>query len=142
MNPARARRSKLRLEKFQRKKEDEKQQMQQGTGNKAGTGDSRSGSSKLVVQLSKEEKSTVKTGPHSPILQVDGQDNALLEEVSYTFKSEYGEEDIRFSLEELFPPFVVQLDSRVRLGRLSADCEFEIAFWPKRNRVLASDVNG
>jgi hypothetical protein len=52
---------------------------------------------------------------------VDGQDNALLDEVSYTFKSEYGEEDIRFSLEELFPPFVAQLDSRVRLGRLSAD---------------------
>ena len=87
MNPARARRSKLRLERFQTKKEDEKQQMQQETGSKVGTGDSRSSSSKLV-QLSKEEKRTEKTGPHSPILQVDGQGIALLEEVSYTFKSE------------------------------------------------------
>ena len=111
MNPARARRSKLRLERFQTKKEDEKQQMQQETGSKVGTGDSRSSSSKLVVQLSKEEKRTEETGPHSPILQVDGQDIALLEEVSYTFKSEYREEDIRFSLAELFPPLVAQLDS-------------------------------
>ena len=120
VNPARARRSKLRLEKFQRKKEDEKQQMQQETGNKACTGDSRSSSS-LVVQLSKEVKSNVEIGPHSPILQVDGQDEALAEEVSYTFKSEYGEEDICSSLAKLFPPFVAQLDSRVRLGRMAAD---------------------
>ena len=93
------------------KKEHEKQQMQQETGSKAGSGDSRSSSSKLVVHVRKEEKSAVETGPHSPILQVDGQVNTLSDEVSYTFKSEYGEEDIRFSLEELFPPFVAQLDS-------------------------------
>ena len=66
------------------KKEHEKQQMQQETGSKDGTGDSRSSSSKLVVQLSKKEKSTVETvGLHSPIFQVDGQDNTLLEEVNY-----------------------------------------------------------
>ena len=64
---------------------------------------------------------TVDTGPDSPILQVDGLDTTLVDEVSYSFKSEYGEEDIRFSLEEIFPPFMAQLDSRVRLGRLSAD---------------------
>ena len=38
-----------------------------------------------------------------------------------SFKSEYGEEVIRLALEEIFPPFVAQLDSRVRLGRLAAD---------------------
>ena len=58
--------------------------------------------------------------PHSPILRVDGQDAVLCKDVSYTFKSEYGEEDIRSSLEEMFPPFVAQLDSRVRLGKLAA----------------------
>ena len=36
-------------------------------------------------------------------------------------QSEYGEEDIRLAIEEIFPPLVAQLDSRVRLGRLSAD---------------------
>ena len=123
VNPARARRSRLRLEKFHRKKEEEKQKLQQETERKTGTGDSSSSSSKLIVQLSKEETTIVETGPHSPILQVDGQgDAALLDDVvSYTFKSEYGEEDIRSSLEELFPPFVAQLDSRVRLGRMAAD---------------------
>ena len=46
---------------------------------------------------------------------------SLLVDVSFSFKSEYGEEDIRSSLEEMFPPFVAQLDSRVRLGRMAAD---------------------
>ena len=48
------------------------------------------------------------TGPHRPMLQVDGQGDTLLEDISYTFKSEYGEEDICFSLAELFPPLVAQ----------------------------------
>ena len=55
--------------------------------------------------------------PHSPISQVDGQ-GTLKDEVSFTFKSEYVEEVMRFSLGEIFPPFVASLDSRVRLGRL------------------------
>ena len=117
MNPARARRSRLWLEQFHRKKEEDKQQKTQEIG-KGAVGNSSSCSSKLVVHLSKD---TVETGPPSPILQVDGQDAALMEDVHYTFKSEYGEEDIRSSLEEMFPPFVAQLDSSVRLGRLAAD---------------------
>jgi hypothetical protein len=52
---------------------------------------------------------------------VDGQDCDRVNEVLFTFKSEYGEEDIRDSLGEIFPPFVAQLDSRIRLGRLAAD---------------------
>jgi hypothetical protein len=117
-NPARARRSRLRLENFQRKKEDEKLQE---TGMKTAAGEPSNTASKLVVQISNEKKETVEIGPHSPILQVDGQDADKFKEVSFTFKSEYGEEDIRFSLGEIFPPFVAQLDSRVRLGRLAAD---------------------
>ena len=46
------------------------------------------------------------------------QDAVLFKDVSYTFKSEYGEEDIRSSLEEMFPPVY---------------CEFEDTFWPKGN---------
>ena len=52
---------------------------------------------------------------------MDGNDTVQLRDVSYSFKSEYGEEDIRLAIEEIFPPLVAQLDSRVRLGRLSAD---------------------
>ena len=60
VNPARARRSRLRLEQFQRRKEDEKEEKQQETG-KAPVGDSSRNSSKLVVQLGKEENMTVET---------------------------------------------------------------------------------
>ena len=49
-----------------------------------------------------------------------GKDTAQLDEVSFSFKSEYAEEDISPALGEIFPPYVAQLDSRVRLGRLSA----------------------
>ena len=119
-NPARARRSRLRMEQFQKKKEDQKQNNQE-TGIKIAAGDSSSICSMLVVQLSDGKETNVETGPHSPILQVDGNDSAQLRDVSYSFKSEYGEEDIRLALEEIFPPFVAQLDSRVRIGRLSAD---------------------
>jgi hypothetical protein len=118
VNPARARRSRLRLEQFQRKKENEKQK---NPGNDTDIGDSSNSTRQLLVELGKEKKETVETGPYSPILQVDGLDTTLVDEVSFSFKSEYGEEDIRSSLEEIFPPFMAQLDSRVRLGRMSAD---------------------
>ena len=72
------------------------------------------------MQLSKGENITVETCPHSPILQVDGQ-KTLTDGISFTFKSEYAEEDILYSLKEIFPPFMAQLNSRVRLGARAAD---------------------
>ena len=59
----------------------------------AATGESSNIPSQLVPQLSNGEKMTVEADPHSPISQVDGQ-GTLKDEVSFTFKSEYGEEDI------------------------------------------------
>ena len=67
-NPTRARRSRLRLENFMRKKEEAKEQE---PGTKIAAGDSSNTSSKLVVELSNEMKDTVEVCPHSPILQVD-----------------------------------------------------------------------
>ena len=128
-NPARARRSRLRLEQFQMKKEDEKKRKHQETGVNIAAGDSSSICNTLVLQLN-EEKRNVETGPLSPILQVDGIDTALMNEVSFSFKSEYGEEDIRNTLGEIFPPFVAQLDSRVRLGRLAADHQCIVSLRP------------
>ena len=69
----------------------------------AGTGES----SQLILQLNKEEKAE-KTCSHIPILLMEGQDAILTDEVSFTFKSDYGEEDIL--------PFVAQLNSRISLG--------------------------
>ena len=77
------------------------------------------------------------TGPHSPIPQVDG----TLEktDVTFTFKSEYWEEDIRHSLGEIFPPFVASLDSRVKLGRLEAEHQCIVSL--NRCFVLARNGN-
>ena len=73
VNPARARRSRLRLEQFQNRKEEEKLKKQQETGIET-VGDASRNPSNLIVKLSKEDKKTVlETGPHGPILQVDGQ---------------------------------------------------------------------
>ena len=46
-------------------------------------------------------------GPHSPILQVDGalQDDKL----SYSFVSDYGEEDAEYALTQIFPSVDVRL---------------------------------
>jgi hypothetical protein len=152
-NPARSRRSRLRLEQFQKKKEDQKQLLpnNQETGIKIAAGDSSSVCSKLVVQLSDEKETNVETGPHNPILQVDGNDTTQLRDISYSFKSEYGEEDIRLALEEIFPPFVAQLDSRVRLGRLAADHQCIVSLrdtlgqnvklsWPEIEMPMEEDI--
>ena len=43
------------------------------------------------------------------------------ENVTFTFMSDYGEEDIIDSLQEIFPGITADLQSRVRVERLSAD---------------------
>ena len=117
-NPARARRSKLRLEAFQKKKEYDKENK---IGSKVAAGGSSSRSSQLVLNLEKQENKFEDSNIISPIPQIDGQALSLLDDLSFTFKSDYGEEDILASLDEIFPPFVTSLNSRVRLGRLEAD---------------------
>ena len=111
MNPARARRSKLRLEQFLAKKEKEKLEMQP-TGNQAAA------SKKLILDLAKEDQ--VGTGILNPIPQVDGE--AVEEDhVMYSFISMYAEEDILYTLEEIFPQreVICSLESRVRVEPLS-----------------------
>ena len=113
MNPARARRSKLRLEQFLAKKEKEKLEMQL-TGNQAAA------SKKLILDLAKEDQ--VGTGILNPIPQVDGE--AVEEDqVMYSFISMYAEEDILYTLEEIFPQreVICSLESRVRVEPLSAE---------------------
>ena len=86
----------------------------------------------------------VDTNTLSPILQVDGAGDK--EKVSNTFHSDYGEEDILDSLNELFPESSSKLLSRVRTAPLSADHECTVQvlvaadqkskfIWPKMNDV-------
>ena len=136
-NPARARRSRLRMEQFARRKLQEKS---------AGAGVS--SSTKLILELDKAKPvdEPVDKNALSPILQVDGVGDK--EKVSYTFHSEYGEEDILDSLDQMFPDCSSNLMSRIRTAPLSADhkCTVEVQvaadqknkfIWPKMNAVDA-----
>ena len=98
-NPSRAKRSRLRLEKYNQKKDDEKLN-QQEFGSQTPV-DSESTSKRLILELGKEEEPVVGTPLLSPILQVDGPID--VEIVKFTFRSEYAEEDIIYTLEEIFP---------------------------------------
>ena len=115
-NPARARRSKLRLEQFIAKKETEKLK-KQPTGNQAAA------SNKLILDLAMEDQvKPVGTGILSPILQVDGEAVEEEDQVKYSFTSMYAEEDILYTLDEIFPrrEVICSLESRVRVEPLSA----------------------
>ena len=122
--PARARmRSQLRLETFVKKKSEEKakkEQQQMLDSQAAGLTSSSSTSNQLVLELAKQDIRPVGTGLPSPILQVDGEMEE--ETTEYSFESSYHEEDILYTLREIFPPSEVKLtlESRVRMKPLDA----------------------
>ena len=72
VNPARTRRSKLRLEQFLKKKEHEKLENQQAGKAAADGALSSSKPNQLVLQLNEEDIVPEENGPNSPILQIDG----------------------------------------------------------------------
>ena len=95
-------------------------------------GDSNNDSKKLVLALEKSEGRTDETGNPSPIPQMDG---AAAEQVAvYEFKSDYGEEDIEYSLQEIFQDSAT-LVSRVALRPRSAEhlCTVEIKLGDSEN---------
>ena len=115
------------MENFQRKKVKEKanaehQQIEKKDNPVAGD----TSNSKLILELVSVKDKPVEAGPHSPILQVDGalQDDKL----SYSFVSDYGEEDVEYALTQIFPSVDVRLVSRVRLQTRSANhlCKVDI----------------
>ena len=116
-NPSRARRSRLRMEKFNQKKDDKKLN-QQEFGSQTPV-DLESTSKRLILELGKEEEPVVGTPLLSPILQVDGPID--VEIVKFTFRSEYAEEDIIYTLEEIFPEKNAKLESMVQCRQKCAD---------------------
>ena len=144
-NPSRAKRSRLRLEKFNQKKEDEKLDQQEiGSQSPA---DSEATSTRLIIELDKEMKQGVETPLHSPILQVDGPIDE--EQVKYTFKSEYAEEDLIYTIEEIFPEKNANLESMVQCRPRSAECVCTVVVklasgqesaWPAMNTLQAQVI--
>jgi hypothetical protein len=101
-NPARARRSRLWLQQLNKKKEYKKLKLnKQQTGSKAAAG------GKLVLNLAREGQiMPVVTGSLRPILQLDGE--VVLDKAKYSLESMYAEEDIIYTLEEIFGPYVTR----------------------------------
>ena len=147
-NPARARRSKLRLEKFMEKKKEDKKQAESSPA--TGTS-SDSDVSKLVIQLDKmkdRQDRSVGADLTSPIPQLDGAVNKVPDTVLFDFVSDYHQDDINYALEELFPSGCAKLIKCVAPNpRKSADQLCTVAvrktagqdtFWPemKENQAL------
>ena len=151
-SPARARRSQIRLETFMKKKSEEKAKMEQKKvlDNKAAGVTSSCTSNKLVLDLAKQDSKAVGTGLPSPILQVDGESEE--EPAKYSFQSSYHEEDVMYTLREIFPPSEVKLtlESRERRNPLDAChiCTVMVKpiatdrklLWPEMNQVQSQVI--
>ena len=122
-NPARVERSRLRLEKFIKKKADDKNQAENSLVSPAVGTPSR----RLIIDL--EGDRSVGSGLASPIPQVDGVVKAIPpDQVHYTFISDYHKDDIEYTLNELFRTRNAQLVSCVAPRPIqSADQECIVA---------------
>ena len=74
---------------------------------------------RLVLELIKVKDGPVGTSIPSPILQLDG--SVDVGKLKYTFVSNYHEDDILFTLDEIFPEKSVILESQVQCRPRSAD---------------------
>ena len=86
-----------------------------------GGGDTSNNSSMLIDNLQQTKGKPLETRLNSQIPQVDGSHVSPMKEEVNSFKSDYGEEDILYSLEEIFPVDIAKLVSRVRTAQRSAD---------------------
>ena len=110
-NPSRARRSLLRLKKFMQMNEDATLEQSEVSSEPQAPGGLDAGqvpdeethnTSQLVLNLAREGVTPVETGPSSPIPQVDGEGEKVRDgDVVFTFDSEYGEEDVTYTLEQV-----------------------------------------
>ena len=98
-------------------------------------------STKLLLELSRMEDKSLGTSLPSPILQVDG-GQAVDETSKYTFGSDYHDDDIKYTLEEIFPDKHVNLESLKQCKPRSADYLFSVdvklssgqkSTWPEMN---------
>ena len=142
MNPSRARRSRARLEEFTKNKVAEKEA--------AGDTTTRS-PNMLILELGKPKDKPVETRLASPILQLDGIEEAEViqktETIFYSFKSDFSEEDILDSLRDIWPEdgatsttLVLRqrprMDSEDHLCTLKVETSVSNFSWPKMEASL------
>ena len=123
-NPARARRSKLRLEEFLKKKGvaslEHQKTGEQVCRKDADAGETSNSTSQLISKVSPGVNIPVQTGLNSPIPQVDGEH--VVEHLAFSFKSDYGKWDIEDTLTEILPSNITyNLISRERTTPLGSE---------------------
>ena len=126
-NPARARRSQLRLEVFRAKKCEEKAKLEHHQTSNNAAGISSSIPNKLVLELATQKEKTLVTPLASPTIpQVDGVEEEEI--VRYAFESSYHVDDVIETLKEIFDENEVNfaLESREQTAPLSACDRFVI----------------
>ena len=145
VTPARARRSKLRLEKFQKKKVEEKMTSENEKDCGEVAGDSAAKlkdevkdiQKKLLLDLSKRETEVFeKNNETSPIPQLDGEPSKDDSEMKYEFTSSYAEEDIVYTLEEIFPDTKVKLETLSQCQPRSAEYWYTVVVKVKLGQKL------
>ena len=77
-------------------------------------------SNQLMLDLAKEKVTPLVTGQPSPIPQADGEGKEV-RDVIFTFSSDYGEEDILYTLDQVFKDVPVTLLSRIRVNPMKAE---------------------
>ena len=77
-------------------------------------------SNQLVIDLVREEVTPVVASQPSPIPQVDGECKEV-KDVIFAFSSDYGEEDITYTLDQVFKDVPVTLVSRTRVSPMKAE---------------------
>ena len=102
-------------------------------------GDTSSSANKLVIELNKQKDRVEEAGVSSPIPQVDGPiDKEQL--MKYEFVSNYAEEDVEYTLEEIFPEASLDLQTLKQCRPRSADYLYTVtvklspgqrSFWPE-----------
>ena len=150
-NPSRVRRSMLRMKKFLEMKDvDSLKQSVACSSEQQAAGDlvadhvleqTSNTSNQLVLELVKEEVTPVGAGQAGTIPQVDGEGKDV-RDVIFAFSSDYGEEDIIYTLDQVFKDVPVSLVSRKRVSKMKAEhlctaaisvdpAEKEEFSWPK-----------
>ena len=145
MNPARARRSRLRLEEFKAKKV-KTDNIDSSTAGVSAVDDSvkkpcnkdtnlkqkeaSNSTQRTVLELENGEDVSMTRDLDSTILHLDGAVKRPCENIIFNFHSEFGEEDILYSFSQIFPENIVTsftLTSRIRVGRTADhNCEVEL----------------
>ena len=101
----------------------------------------------LIIELDTKRDQVVGTSLPSPMVQLDGPMEKG--KVRYTFSSDYAEEDIKYTLDEIFPKKNAFLSSMVQCRPRSAEClctvEVKIDsgqefFWPAMDTIQVQVV--